>query len=55
MVEYKVEAFTLAMDELLKIEREAEVEETAALLSKFSFKVSLITARKLIYLGARET
>ena len=40
MVEHKIEQFTLQMDELLKIERETEIEETTELLSRFSFKVS---------------
>ena len=38
MTEYKVEAWTKQMLDLLMIEREAEVEETAELLQKYSFK-----------------
>ena len=38
MVEVKIEAFTKTMEELLLMEREAELEESASLLSKFSFK-----------------
>jgi hypothetical protein len=40
MVEAKIEQFTKNMEDLLLLEREAELEESSALLSKFSFKVS---------------
>jgi hypothetical protein len=39
MVEAKIEQFTKTMEGLLLMEREAELEESSALLSKFSFKV----------------
>ena len=39
MVESKLEQFTGKMGDLLAMEREAELEETAAILSKYSFKV----------------
>ena len=40
MVATKVNEFTSKMVELLQIEREAEMEETAAILSQYSFRVS---------------
>ena len=42
MVESKLEKFTQKMSYLLGMEREAELEETSAVLSKYSLKVSLI-------------
>jgi kynureninase len=38
MVEHKIERFAATMLELLQLERDAEVEETAELLQKYSFK-----------------
>ena len=40
MVESKLEKFTQKMSNLLGMEREAELEETSAVLSKYSLKVS---------------
>ena len=40
MVENKVCAFTSKMNELLVMEREAEMEETANVLAEYSFRVS---------------
>lgn len=42
MVEAKIEQFTKTMEELLLLEREAELEESSALLTKFSFKVTCL-------------
>lgn len=42
MVEHKVTQFTNKMDGLLQMEREAEIEETQAILSQYSFRVSPI-------------
>lgn len=38
MVDTKVQKFTERMLELLEMERDAEVEETSALLQKYNFK-----------------
>jgi len=40
MVDSIVDQFTTKMEDLLFIEREAELEESSALMSSFSFKVS---------------
>ena len=40
MVESTVTAFTTKMNELLQIEREAEMEEKANILAEYSFRVS---------------
>ena len=45
MAENRVEIFTKHMSELLAMDREAELEENAEVLAKYSFKV-----RKLFYL-----
>lgn len=40
MVENKVSSFTSKMNDLLMMEREAEMEETANVLAEYSFRVS---------------
>jgi len=49
MVESAVTQFTTKMTELLQIEREAEMEQTADILAQYSFRVSTLL-HKIVFL-----